>query len=424
MPRNDKEIHPMKFNDTLIEFVKLDLEIGAVPALMGEPGIGKSSFVDDLAKAMDTKAFVLACNQLADKADLTGGRLVPFETSSGETSYKQVFYPHEVIMDAIGYAEANPREWPILFLDEINRSTSDVTSAALSLPTLRRIGSVDLPKNLRIMIAGNNKGNVTMLDEASLSRFAIYNVEPEAQTLIAILGAELNPHVKAVLAKFPHLIFGRSIPTAIMVDGTDDDDDKNNATLDILLDSGEEMLQLTTPRTIDAISRWLNAVDPVKLQEYFQTQVNIDGRDTTLLNEAIEAHIGNTEFATMLIGEIATGITTGATAQIKSLSAPKPQCFKSLKDANSVDDLEDIISGLTDHEKSGSLLYALFEHEDNRIIVEQLSQQTATIEPEHNRLLVQLAAVSALDDKNVEALFGTTTNVAVSAKLMLSAFMA
>src|SRR5690606_36536525 len=114
----------------------------------------KSSFVEDLAKAMDTKAFVLACNQLADKADLTGGRLVPYETAGGETSYKQVFYPHQVIQDAIDYALANPREWPILFLDEINRSTSDVTSAALSLPTLRQIGSISLPKNLRLMIAG------------------------------------------------------------------------------------------------------------------------------------------------------------------------------------------------------------------------------------------------------------------------------
>lgn len=414
----------MKFNETLTEFIRIDLEIGAVPALMGEPGIGKSSFVETLALNMDTKAFTLACNQLADKADLTGARLVPYQTPGGETSYKQVFYPHEVIQDAIEYAKANPREWPILFLDEINRSTSDVTSAALSLPTLRRIGSASLPSNLRIMVAGNDKGNVTALDEASLSRFSIYRVEPEAQTLIGILGAEMNPYVKAVLVRFPHLIFEKSTPNTILVDGNDDDDDDTaQASYSDLLDSGEEMLQLTTPRTIHSMSRWLNVVTQAKLQEYLQTQVITDGRETTMLNEVIEAHIGNTDFATHLVAEIATGLNAGATAQVQSLTAPKPNCFGTLKKAQTVSDLEDLIKGLTDHEKSGSLLYALFERADNKVIIEQLAQQTPAIESDHNRLLVQLAAQSMLDDKNVEALFGTTTTVSESTKMMLSAFM-
>lgn len=414
----------MKFNETLTEIIRVDLEIGAVPALMGEPGIGKSSFVETLAMSMDTKAFTLACNQLADKADLTGARLVPYETPRGETSYKQVFYPHEVIQDAIEYAEANPREWPILFLDEINRSTSDVTSAALSLPTLRRIGSVALPSNLRIMVAGNDKGNVTALDEASLSRFSIYHVEPEAQTLIGILGAEINPFVKTVLTRFPNLVFAKSAPNAILVDGNDDDDDDTQASYSDLLDSGEEMLQLTTPRTIHSMSRWLNAVPQAKLQEYLQTPVNDDGRETTMLNEVIEAHIGNTPFATHLVAEIASGLSSGTSTQAQSLTAPKPNCFTSLQKAGSITDLEDLIEGLTDHEKSGSLLYALFERSDNKVIIEQLAQQTDAIEGDHNRLLVQLAAQSMLDEKNVEALFGTTTTVGESTKLMLSAFMA
>lgn len=174
----------MKFNETLSEIVKQDLEMGIVPALMGEPGIGKSSFVDGLAYSMGTRAFVLPCNQLADKADLTGARLVP--TADGK-SYTQVFYPHHVIQEAIDYALTNPREWPILFLDEINRTTSDVTSGALTLVTLRRMGHIELPENVRLIVAGNDKGNVTTLDEASLSRFAIFHVEPDATTLMSVL---------------------------------------------------------------------------------------------------------------------------------------------------------------------------------------------------------------------------------------------
>ncbi|MCI4659628.1 AAA family ATPase [Cryobacterium zhongshanensis] len=411
----------MKFNETLTEIIRIDLEIGSVPALMGEPGIGKSSFVEALALAMDTKAFVLPCNQLADKADLTGARLVP--TDDGK-SWNQVFYPHMVVQQAIEYARLNPREWPVLFFDEINRTTPDVTSAVLTMITLRQLGKEILPENLRIVVAGNDKGNVVALDDASVSRFSIYHVEPEAQTLIAILGAELNPYVKNILVRFPHLVFEKGAPNAILVDGTDDDDDDaTKASYSDLLDSGEEMLQLTTPRTIQSISRWLNAVDPTKLQEYLQTQMITNGRETTMLNEVIEAHIGNTEFATHLVAEIATGINSGAAAQIQSLTAPKPNCFASLKLAQSVTDLEDLISGLTLHEKSGSLLYALYEHADNKVIIEQLSQQTPTIEGDHLRLLVQLAAQSMLDDTNVQALFGTTTTVSESTKLMLSAFM-
>lgn len=414
----------MKFNDTLTEIVKLDLEVGAVPALMGEPGIGKSSFVEALAKAMDTRAFTLACNQLADKADLTGGRLVP--TKDGK-SYTQVFYPHQVITDAIEYATANPREWPILFLDEINRSTSDVTSAALSLPTLRAIGSSALPKNLRIVVAGNDKGNVTLLDEASLSRFSIYHVEPEAQTLLGILGADINPWVSAVLTKHPKLVFAKSAPTGVLIDGKDDDDDDKDAQLNVssLLDSGEEMLQLTTPRTIDSISRWLNAADSNKLLEYFQMQVTVGDRETTMLNEIIEAHVGNTEFATNLVAEIASNLTAaGSSNSMQQLTAPKPQCFGSLKQATSINDLETLIGNLTDHEKSGSLVYALFERDDNTNIIQQLAQQTTQLEADHNVKLVQLASQSALDDGNVSVLLSSSTPVGDATKGLLGMVMA
>lgn len=142
---------------------------------------------------MGTKAFVLPVNQLAAKEDLTGGRLVPYTKDDGSTAHKQVFYPHHVIQEAIDYAIANPREWPILFLDEINRTTADVTSGALTLVTLRKMGHVELPDNLRLMIAGNDKGNVVALDDASLSRFVLIHVEPDAGTLMNILGDRMNP---------------------------------------------------------------------------------------------------------------------------------------------------------------------------------------------------------------------------------------
>ncbi|KIA72717.1 hypothetical protein ANMWB30_24850 [Arthrobacter sp. MWB30] len=410
----------MKFNDTLEELIKVDLDIELTSALMGEPGIGKSTFVEELARSMNTKAFVLPCNQLADKSDLTGARLVP--TADG-TSYSQVFYPHHVVQEAITYAADNPRENPILFLDEINRTTPDVTSAALTLVTLRRLGSVEMPTNLRLMIAGNNKGNVTTLDEASLSRFSLYNVEPDANTLIRKLGGTLNPWVAHVLTQYPKLVFQRSTPSGFIVDGDDDDDDQKSTTsASDIFDTGEEMLQLTTPRTIDAVSRWLNKVAPAKLQEYLQTPASIDGRDSTLLNEILEGKVGNTDFTTHLVAKISESLASGVAHGAATFTAPKPQVYDQLKGAQSASDLQDLINGLNDREKSGCLLYSLFEKNDNSRLIAELAVVTSQLEPEHAQDLVKLAADTQLDGGNVGAFLDTNSPIAESLRPILSMF--
>lgn len=409
----------MKFTQTLNDVIAIDLDQQIVPALMGEPGIGKSSFVEELARSMNTKAFVLPCNQLADKADLTGARLVP--TADGK-SYSQVFYPHHVVQEAIEYGHANPREFPILFLDEINRTTQDVTSAALTLVTLRRLGSVVLPDNLRLMIAGNNKGNVTMLDEASLSRFALYNVEPDAATLIALLGDSLNEWVKKVLTEHPKLVFQKSAPNTMAVDGSDDDDDDAQTTVADLFDSGEEMLQLTTPRTIDAVSRWLNKVPASTLQEYLATPVSIEGRDTTLLNEVLEGKVGNTDFCTHLVSNIAASLASGAGSQPAVQAAPKPPVYDQLKGVQTTSALNDLLNGLNDREKSGSLLYALYEKADNSRLIGELATVTSKLEPEHTKEFVRLASNGQLDAGNVTAFLDTGSAVADAMRPVLDMF--
>ncbi|MFD2024145.1 MULTISPECIES: AAA family ATPase [Promicromonospora] len=410
----------MKFSDTLTEIVKQDLEVGIVPALMGESGIGKSSFVDDLAYSMGTRAFVLPVNQLAEKADLTGARLVP--TADGK-SYTQLFYPHHVIQDAIDYALANPREWPILFLDEINRTSTDVTSGALTLVTLRKMGHVELPQNVRLMVAGNDKGNVTTLDEASLSRFAIYHVEPDAPTLIRILGDAINPWVKKVLTQFPALVFQKSTLSAIVADGSDDEDD-DTVTMAELFDSGEEMNQITTPRTIENLSKWLNKVDQQQLARYLSTPTQTQGREDTELHEIVEAKVGNTLFATQVIAAIAEDLASGAgSAQTSRVNVPTPNCYAGLKAATTVTDLADQIGLLTDNEKSGSLLYALKENDDNTRLIEQLAQGMNQIEAEHIRTLLEMVTGQHVNRQNLEAFIDSDTAIANSVKPALSAFL-
>lgn len=415
----------MKFNDTLTDLVRTALEVGATPALMGEPGIGKSSFVEDLAYSMGTRAFALPCNQLADKNDLTGARLVPYTNSAGEQSYKQVFYPHEVIMDAVEYAQANTREHPILFLDEINRTTSDVTSGILTLITMRKMGRIVLPKNLRIMIAGNDRGNVVTLDEASLSRFAIFHVEPDAATLISILGDEINPWVKKVLTVHPSLIFQKSTPSSILVDGTDEDEDANgNVTMADLFDGGEEMNQITTPRTIEYVSRWLNKVERQTLATYLATPVTIEARETTLLNEALEAFTGDTMFTTQLVATIAEDLASGnnstSTARV---NVPRPNVYADLKAATTVTELSDLVADLSDNDRSGCLLYALKEAEDNTILIEQLAATITAIEPAHTQTLITLVTTHQANLDNLGAFLEADTPISNQCKPLLSAFL-
>lgn len=413
----------MKFSDTLTDVIKQDLEEGIVPALMGEPGIGKSSFAEALAYNMGTKCFTLPCNQLADKADLTGARLVP--TPDGK-SYSQVFYPHHVIQEAIAYAKDNPREWPILFLDEINRSTADVTSGILTLVTLRKMGHVVLPDNLRLMVAGNDKGNVTTLDEASLSRFAIYRVEPDAQTLIEILGQDMNPWVKKVLVQFPAMVFQKSTPAAIVTDGdSDDDDDNGYVTMADLTDGGEDMNQLTTPRTIHNLSKWLNQATREQLATYLQVPATIQGREVTVLNEVVEAKVGNTMFATQVVNVIAEDLASGAGngAATPRVNVPQPNCYADLKAASTMTDLERLIADLSANERSGSLLYALKENADNTRLITALSTQINQIEPDHTRTLFEMVTNAQVNRPNLESFIGNGTPIAESVKGPLSAFL-
>ena len=399
----------MKFDETLTQCVMRNLKTDAIPMLLGEPGIGKSSWVMALAKRMRTECFVLACNQLADKADLTGARLVPHTDKNGNTTYSQVFYPHQVIHDAIEYAESHPRETPILFMDELNRTTPDVTSECLSIPTLRAIGSTKLPSNLKVITAGNDKGNITTLDEASISRFVLYHVTPDVSTFLG-LDSTLNPFVRKVLENHPETIFGKTINITASTQKKDDDDD-SEPTLDQILGDDEGMQQIATPRTISALSRFLNEYTNQELLSLLsQTQI-VDGAESNILQEIIFGYTGETLFSIQLLDEIAKGITT-VTNQSNSLAIAKPNCYDQLRVCTTVDEMNDLIANMSDSDRSGCLAYALYEKADNSLLIRTLAPHTATFVRNDLNAVTTLAMSDQLDQENVAAFMSTGTPLA------------
>ena len=393
----------MLFNEMLVNTTIKLLDANRVPALMGEPGIGKSSFVEDVARRTNTQCFTLPCNLLADKADLTGARLVLDEKTG---VWSQKFFPHSTISKAIRYAEANPNEQPILFLDEINRTTSDVTSGTLTLVTLRRIGDEDLPKNLRIIVAGNDKGNVTALDDASVSRFAIINVAPDASTLIEVLGKSLHPYVKTVLEKHPETVFVKNTNEQVVADGQDDDDD-DNATVSVfdLFDGTEEIRPFATPRTIDGVSQYLNVLSFEEVASLMATpSTTRDGRHVSYLQEVIEGLTGNTSFTTLLMGVISDELSKGSTGNNNTQRVVKPRIYSELKEAakTSVDAVNQVVATMTDNDASGCFVFAMYEREDNAVIIQALNERLTNLAQNHINDFILLLSSGALYAKNCE----------------------
>lgn len=415
----------MKFDETLTKFVKADLESAAVPMLVGEPGIGKSSWVEALAQIMHTEAFHIACNELYDKADLTGARLVPIgkNPATGEEQYAQKFFPHYDIMTAIKYAEEHPTELPILFLDEINRTSADVTSACLSLATARKIGSIKLPDNLRLILAGNDKGNINVLDTASISRTVVYHVAPDRDTFFAV-NPDLNVYIKNVLTAHPETLMclmnqaktPRQDAGSQSV-GSDDDD----AELEEILDMDNEMVQFTTPRTITNLSNWLNKFTNQELLEMTSVQyMTEDNVPTTALAEVVEAHVGNTTFTALLMDEIGRGIMT-VNNQQNVISVPKPAIYDQMKACANRTDLQTMVQSMSDRDKSGCLVYALYEDVDNSLYISTLAHAMTVLDPADTQTLIRLTSQHMLNRENAEAMLGTNTPLSDNLNILLSA---
>lgn len=406
----------MRFNEQLTKIVSNILKTNGTPMLLGEPGIGKSSWVINLANEMNTEVFVLACNQLADKSDLTGVRLVP----DNKGGYENKFYPHTVINQAIDYAENHPTETPILFLDELNRTTPDVTSEALSLPTLRSIGDRKLPENLRIVTAGNDKGNVTSLDSASISRFVLIRVEPDTQTYIN-LDPNLNTHIKTVLLKHPDYILEKSMKLGMNNTDDDDDDDNNYGTsnIDDILDE-EDISQMTTPRTITALSKWLNLCTKEDLMDMINSEMFINGEKLTALQEIIEGFVGRTKFSAELITEIANNSLKPTDSNSNEMI--KPLIYDKLKSVKTTEDLDNLLKTISRNDKIESLIYSLYENKDNKKIILTLLDNIDASEIQLKDLekLIKMLADDSGCSQNMDVLMSTTHPISDKLRALLN----
>ena len=352
----------------LLPLVKADILAGNTPMLLGKPGIGKSSFTEALERTMKTKVFTVPINQMADRADITGARIMKDEDTG---RYKQAFFPHAIIDDAIEYAENNPKELVVLFLDEINRASADITSTVLAFITTRMCGTMHFPDNIRFVTAGNDKGNVVSLDDASLTRFIIYHVKPDIQTFLSVQ-KNLNPYIADTLNAHPEDLMGQEITEG---DEDADPDPQGDAIEDFLTDMEVGFRQMTVPRTITYLSNFLNEMGFDKsgskeemqlLQSLISETTMEDGAQTNLLTSMLISHIGHTtltmNLSNCIIEHYNNTLNAGATGKAAKQSPvekyrPKQEFINKLHHADSYSEVENLVNGLNDKERNAAFLW-------------------------------------------------------------------
>jgi len=150
-------ITPAISTTELYKQLNVVLETNTPVFIHGSPGIGKSYIVNDIAKNNDYDIIDVRLSQL-DAVDLRG---IPSIKNDQTIWMPPVFLPTD--MDSKG----------ILFLDELNSAPLSVQAAIYQLVLDRKIGEYSLPKEWRIVCAGNkidDKGIVFKLPSPLINR--------------------------------------------------------------------------------------------------------------------------------------------------------------------------------------------------------------------------------------------------------------
>ena len=336
-----------------------------VVCLLGEPAIGKTSVLKGLESLGGFKVFTVEINTLSDPADLTGMRTVPDPNKNGR--FVQVFFPHQTLQRANDYALEHPDEKVVIVLDEINRTDANVTSAALTMPTARRCGDLDFADNVRFAVTGNDEGNVTVLDSASVSRFVLYKVKPMAETFLSIHD-DLHASIRKLLTDKPELIFDKPADGRLGLGGSGDEEDENGsaqtdpfAAFAAMAGTSQPMSQFAAPRTIHGLSEWLNAVGDQQLVAMSETTITDEhGAENTELLAAIMSHTGRTLFSYELNNILAESFAAPAAAGSSVLTLTRPVIWNDLRASSSVTDIQNRVGTVTNNDELDKImLFAL-----------------------------------------------------------------
>lgn len=136
-----------------------------------------------------------------------------------------------------------------------------------------------------------------------------------------------------------------------------------------------------------------------------------DGEDVSMLQEVLEGFTGKTNFTKFLLAEIAANIMT-TNNQANVVSVGKPQAYDDMKKCPDIGALNTFIDGMSDNDKSGCLVYALYEKEDNTKYINALAAKVPQLSATDMKMLMQLFSTDKLDDGNVSVFLNNQAPIA------------
>lgn len=164
--------------------------------LWGQPGIGKSTFVADVARSMGLQLLDVRA-VLLDPVDLRG---LP-AADSGRQYVDWLlpkFLPHD------------PGSAGILFLDELPQAPPMVQSACLQLALDHRIGDYELPEGWSVIAAGNrhtDRAGSHRLISSLANRFIHFTVDLSVDDWLTwALGAGIAPEIRSFIRHRPTML--------------------------------------------------------------------------------------------------------------------------------------------------------------------------------------------------------------------------
>lgn len=146
------------------------MNAGLVPFVTGQPGIGKSDIVRQIAKEYNLEVIDIRLAQ-ADITDLNG--LPRFKDNRAE------FVPFNIFPLEDSPLPKNKQGW-LVFLDEFNSAPRSIQAAAYRILLDRQVGNHNLHPHCVLMAAGNRKEDkaiVNDLSTATLSRLVHFQLD-------------------------------------------------------------------------------------------------------------------------------------------------------------------------------------------------------------------------------------------------------
>ena len=187
------------------------------------------------------------------------------------------------------------------------------------------------------------------------------------------------------------------------------------------------MAQFTTPRTIDALSRYLSAApEQLLIQWLGTTMTRSDGTEVSYLQEVLESHTGATAFTAMVLKKLSDTLVPASSggngAPVMTLT--KPLVFAGLVKAatTSRSDVENAVSQLSDEAASACLVWALYSDGTSPVIIETLNERLsqATMPAEYNRKLMNLVMNDQVPQRNFDTFLSLSGGVSAAVKPILA----